>query len=296
MGRTVLITGATGRVSGALLDALEGSNLNLRALVRDESQLAALETRGVATVVGDLDYPETLPPAFQGVDDLWLLTAMGPRSPENSMNAVWAARRAGVERVVRMSAVGAAHDAPTRNGRLHALSDDELESCGMRWTVLRPLFFMQNLLDVAQSVATEGRFYLNMGDGRLGMIDVRDIAEFAAEILRAEPDRHHGRIYTPTGPEAISFAEVALQLGQALGREIHYVPVPDAAARESMLDIGISPWLTGMLVEYGQAYATGWGDFTTTDFEEVVGRGPRSFADFARAHTTAFAGEPAAAV
>jgi uncharacterized protein YbjT (DUF2867 family) len=296
MSRTVLITGATGRVSGALLDALEGSDLEPRALVRDASKVAEVQARGVSAVVGDLDDPESLPSAFEGVDDLWLLTAMGPRSPENNMNAVWAARRAGVERIVRMSAVGAAHDAPTRNGRLHALSDAELESSGMRWTVLRPLFFMQNLLDVAASIATEGRFYLNIGEGRLGMIDVRDIAAAAAEILRADADRHHGRCYTLTGPQAISFAEAAEQLGQALGREILYVPVPDEAARQSMLGIGTSRWLAGTLVEYGQAYASGWGDFTTTDFEDVVGHPPRSFADFARDNAAAFGAQPAAAV
>jgi uncharacterized protein YbjT (DUF2867 family) len=292
MGRSVLITGATGRVSSALLDALAGTDLDLRALVRDEWGRAALESRGVASVVGDLGEPETLPPAFEGVDDVWLLTALGPRSPENSMNGVWAAREAGVERIVRMSAVGAANDAPTRNGRLHALSDDELASCGMRWTVVRPLFFMQNLLDLAEAIVSQGSFYLNMGEGRLGMIDVRDIAEFAAAILRADPERHHGRIYTPTGPAAISFAEVAEQLAAVVGGGVRYVPVPDDAARQGMLDAGLSAWLSGALVEYGQAYASGFGDFTTTDFEDVVGKPPRSFADFARDHAAAFGAQP----
>ena len=66
--------------------------------------------------------------AFASADMLWLLTAMGPQAPNASVNAVWAARRAGVRHIVRLSAVGAAHDAPTRNGGLHALSDDELQA------------------------------------------------------------------------------------------------------------------------------------------------------------------------
>jgi uncharacterized protein YbjT (DUF2867 family) len=288
VSRTILITGATGNVSGALLDALEGADLDLRALVRDESRVEDLEGRGVEPVIADLGDPASLPPAFEGIEDVWLLTATSPRSSEHSMNAVWAARQAGVERVVRMSAVGAAHDAPTRNGRLHALSDHELEYSGMRWTVLRPHFFMQNLLGMAEGIATDGAFYLNMGEGRLGMIDVRDIAELAARILRAEPDRHHGRIYTATGPEAISFAQVAEQLGRELGREVRYVPVADEAARQAMLDIGLSNWLVGLAVEYGQAYASGWGDITSTDFEDVVGRPPRGFAVFAADNAAAF--------
>jgi uncharacterized protein YbjT (DUF2867 family) len=288
MGRTILITGATGNVSGALIDALEGSRLELRGLVRDESKGRELEGRGVTPVVGDLDDPSTLPSAFAGVDDLWLLNVTGPRAPENSMNAVWAAREAGVERIVRMSAVGAAVDAPTRNGRLHALSDAELEHSGMRWTVLRPHFFMQNLLGMAEGIAAGGAFYVNMGDARVGMVDVRDIGELAAAVLRAEPERHDGQIYTVTGPEAISFAQVASQLGDELGREVRYVPVPDEAAAQAMSELGLSKWLIDLSVEYAEAFRAGWGEVTSHDFERVVGRAPRSFAQFARDHATAF--------
>jgi uncharacterized protein YbjT (DUF2867 family) len=287
MSRTVLVTGATGSVSGALLDSLDGTDITVRALVRDRSKSGALEQRGVEVVVGDLDDPATLPPAFEGIDDLWLLTAMDPRAPENSMNAVWAACQAGVARVVRLSAVGAAPDAPTRNGRLHAMADHQLEHSDVCWTILRPHAFMQNLLWQADSIATQGEFYSNMGQGRFGMVDVRDVADLAAAILVDEPDRHHGKIYTPTGPEAITYTEAAEQLGDVLDRKIRYVAVSDEDARASMIDGGISPWLAGMLVEYGQALGSGWGDFTTADVEQVVGRPPRSVADFASDHAAA---------
>lgn len=195
----ILITGATGAVSSALLAALEGSDHQIRALVRDETNAAQLQARGVEVVVGDLDDPDSLPPAFSGVSDLWLLVPNGPRATENSMNAVWAARNAGVERVVRLSAVGAAPDAPTRSGRLHALADHNLQHSGLRWTILRPHWFMQNLLNEAAGIAALGTFSLNAGDGRLGMIDVRDIAAFAGRVLTDPSPRHAGRIYPPTG-------------------------------------------------------------------------------------------------
>ena len=119
-----------------------------------------------------------------------------PRSPENSINAVWAARQAGAERIVCLSAVGAAHDAPTRSGRLHALSDHETQQSGLRWTILRPHWFMQNLLNEASDISATGTFSLNMASARIGMINARDIAECAARVLLDEPDRHHGRTYT----------------------------------------------------------------------------------------------------
>jgi uncharacterized protein YbjT (DUF2867 family) len=288
MKRTILLTGATGSVSTELLKSLDGADVALRALVRDPERARALEARGVALVQGDLDDPDSLSAAFEGVHDLWLLNAVSPRQPENSMNAVWAARRAGVERVVRLSAIGAAHDAPSRNGRLHALSDAELIASGMKYTILRPHFFTQNLLMTAATVKAQGAFYWDMGSGKLGMIDVRDIGAFAARVLSSPPDLHHGKIYTLTGPEAVSFDDVASALGTALGKTVRYVAVPHEAARKAMLEQGMSPWLAGMMTEYAGAYSANWGNFTTPHVKEIVGRAPYSVADFAKDHVAAF--------
>lgn len=284
MSRTVLITGATGTVSTALMNALAGTGVRLRALVRDESRAP----QGAEIRVGDLDDPKTLPPAFEGVQDLWLLTPNSPRAPENSMNALWAACRAGVERVVRLSVIGAAPDAPNRSGRLHALSDQELEHSGLRWTVLRPHWFMQNLLNEADDIAATGTFSLNMDTARVGMIDVHDIAACAARVLLDAPDRHHGRTYTLTGPRSLTFDEVAAELSRAWGRPITYLPVSDEAKRKALLGHGMPAWVADMLEEYAQAYATGWGDLTTDTVAALLGRPPRDVADFARDHAGAF--------
>ncbi|MGW4956214.1 SDR family oxidoreductase [Nonomuraea sp. NPDC004186] len=288
MSRTVLITGATGTVSTALIDALKGAEVGLRALVRDESGAGRLSEQGAEVFVGDLDDARSLPPAFEGVQDVWLLTPNGPRAPEHSMNAGWAARQAGVERVVRLSVVGAAHDAPNRSGRLHALSDQELEQWGMRWTILRPHWFMQNLLNEAGDIAATGTFSLNLASARIGMIDVRDIAGCAARVLLDDPDRHHGKTYTLTGPRSLTFDEVAEQLRLALGRPVTYLPVGDDAKRKTLLGYGVPTWIVDMLEEYAQAYASGWGDFTTDTVAALLGRPPRDIADFARDHAAAF--------
>ncbi|KAB2349679.1 SDR family oxidoreductase [Actinomadura rudentiformis] len=288
MARTVLITGATGTVSTALMNALEGADVDLRALVRDQSKAKRLREQGAAVFVGDLDDPGSLPPAFEGVQDVWLLTPNGPRAPENSMNAVWAARQAGVDRIVRLSVVGAAHDAPTRSGRLHALSDQELQRSGLGWTILRPHWFMQNLLNEAADIAATGTFSLNMAAARLGMIDARDIADTAARVLLEDPGRHHGQIYTLTGPRALTFDHVAHHLAAALDRPISYLPVSDDAKRKTLLGYGLPAWTIDMLQEYAQAYVSGWGDFTTDTVTDLLGHPPRDIADFAHDHTEAF--------
>jgi uncharacterized protein YbjT (DUF2867 family) len=272
---TILVTGPTGTVSTALLRVLPAG---VRVLAR-----RPLPRTDVEVVVGDLDDPATLRSAFAGVDTVWLLNAMGPQAPHASMNAVRAAQEAGVRHVVRMSAIGAAHDAPTRNGRLHALSDIELMASGLDWTIIRPHFFMQNLLG---SVAG-GTLYGAVGDGSLGLIDVRDIADFAAHVLLA-PAAHSHKIYTLTGPRSLNMHQAAEILTSGLGTPITYQPITDA--RNAMIDAGLSPWVAEVSVEYGEAYAKGWGDFTTTDFQDVCGHPARTFAQFVRDHAAVLSG------
>src|SRR5437764_1134210 len=126
---TILITGANGTISSALLAALaSSSDARLRAW---SATRPGPGLPGVEVAIGDLERPDTLTRAFSGVDTLWLLTAAGPQAPHASSSAVWAARNARVSHIVRLSAIGAAHDAPNRNGRLHALSDAELAASGI---------------------------------------------------------------------------------------------------------------------------------------------------------------------
>lgn len=288
MSRTVLITGATGSVSSALREHLRGTDLEVRALVRDPAKAEVLQAEGVQVAIGDLDDPRSLSPAFDGAHDLWLLVPNGPRAPENSSNAIWAAQQAGVERVIRLSAVRASHEAPTRGGRLHALSDRELEASGLRYTILRPHWFMQNLLNEADDIAIRGSFRLNAGHGRIGMIDVRDVAEMAARIITDDSAQHDGKTYTPTGPEPLTLTDVAERFTDVLGTPVDYEPVTDDAQRRRLLKLGIPPWITDLIVEYCLAYSRGWGDFTTRDFLDVVGHPPRDIGSFIRDHAATF--------
>ncbi|GIF72613.1 SDR family oxidoreductase [Asanoa siamensis] len=276
---TILVTAANGMVSREVLRALTAAGTtDVRALVRDPATVAHVP--GVEYVAADLDQPDTLIPAFRGVDKLWLLTPMGAQAPAQSSDLLWAARKAGVQHVVRMSAIGAAHDAPTRNGRLHALSDAELENSGIPWTILRPTNFMQNLIG---SVAGEEMFGI-YGEGKVGAVDVRDIAAVAAEILRA-PERHAGKIYTLTGPTSFSLHEAAEEAGRALGRLVKYAPADPEGVRTFLLQLGLPDWYAAMLRDYRAAYGAGWADFTNDHVEQVIGRSPRSLAEFIRDHS-----------
>jgi uncharacterized protein YbjT (DUF2867 family) len=285
MSKTILITGASGSVSSAVLASLKGSKHRVRAMARSEQKGAALKATGVEVVIGDFDQPGTLDKAFEGVSTLWLLCT-GPLSPLQNSNAIWAARQAGVGHVVRMSAVGAANNAPTINSRMHALSDAELVASGIPYTILKPHFFMQNIMMSAKSVATDGALVWAQGEGHLGMIDVRDIGDAAAKLLTS--GGHEGKTYTVTGPQSLGMEQAAKLLGAALDKPVKYQSVSVEQTLAAMAKMGMDAFTLQVMHDYCVAYGNDWGDFVTTDFQALTGKAPRSFADFAKDFRAAF--------
>jgi uncharacterized protein YbjT (DUF2867 family) len=259
----ILLTGATGNVTSAVIRSLQGSGHRLIGLVRDPAKAKDLAAQGVELRTGDLSLLRTVEGTFEGVDVAWLLTPPGPSAPIQASNALWAARLGGVKHVVRMSAVGAAHDAPNLNSRLHALSDAEIAGCGLSFTVVKPHFFMQNLMMAGQSVAEQGTIYFALGDAKLPMVDVRDIGTSVAVIL-ANPAPHAGKTYTLTGPTAIGIDQVASALGEVLGKPVKYVPVPVAAMVESLTKMGLDDYNQVALRDYFTAYSRGWESQVTS--------------------------------
>jgi len=286
----VLVTGATGTVSTALLAELKGkSGIHPRALVHNAGKAAALVEEGYEVAVGDLEEPETLDEAFDAVDVLWLLTPASALEPSMGSNAVNAARKAKVKHIVRNSAIKAAHDAPNRNGRLHAQVEDAIKASDIAWTILRPHYYMQNLLSSAGSVASDGMLYMNMGEAPVGMIDARDVGVLAARVIQ-DPSSHAGKIYNPTGPKSTTMRVAAETLAYVLGKPVQYVALPQDAARGAMLGFGLSPWFVGNVCDYGRVYSQGWGDFVTSDFTDVTGQQARSLMQFATDFAAVFGG------
>lgn len=271
---TILLTGATGNVAGATIAALAGKGHKLVAFVRDAAKAKALAEQGIELRVGDLDKPRTVEDAFAGVDTLFSIVPPGALAPYQASNALWAARRAGVKHVLRLSAIGAAHDAPTLNGRMHALSDAELQRSGLAYTIIQPHFFAQNLLMAKQSVVAQSTMYFALGEAKLPMIDVRDVGASAAAILHA-PAAHAGKTYTLTGPTAITLHEVAAAISAKLGKPVKYQPVPTAAALEQMASFGLDDFNLVAMRDYFDSYTNGWKSETTTTVQDLTGVAPR---------------------
>ena len=285
-GKLIAVTGATGNVAPEVISLLLAAGQRVRAIVRNPGKAAALAARGAEIVEADLGRPRTLEHAFDGADAVLSIVPPGPVAPQQSSAVFWAARQARVGHVVRLSAFGAAHDAPTVNSRLHALSDAELERSNVPYTILKPHFFMQNLFMAAESVSREGAMYLALGEGRMGMIDVQDIAAVAAHVLNTPG--HEGKTYVMTGPESIDMHAVAAAFSEAVGRAVRYAPIPVTALDQGMAQMGMDEFTRTMLCDYFTAYSNNWGDVVTHTVPQLLGRPARSIRDFARAVAGAF--------
>ena len=279
MAKRITITGATGNIASLVIPTLLEKGAQVKALVRDPSKAEGLRESGVEIVEGEFTDAEAVQKALEGADSALLIAPPNPDAVEQMSALIGAAKDSGNPHVVRISAIGAAADAPTDNGRLHYRSDTELAESGLPHTVLRPHFFMQNLLMSVSTISEQGQMYWGMGDGKLGLVDVRDIADAAATILL--DGGHEGKTYTPTGPESVSFHDIAGTIGKAIGRDVTYTPVSLDAVKQSIIEMGWGEWGGQIMYDYSKAYSEGWGDFVNDHVETVTGNKSRSVEQFA---------------
>lgn len=284
----ILVTGATGRIGGETVRLLRQRGLSVRALVRDVGRAAALAATGAQLVQGDQARPESLGPALEGATAVLVSSSNDVGQLQRECNVVDAARAAGTRRVVKVSAICAAADAPASILRTHAAAEAYMAASGLEWTSLRPITFMQNFLLYAQTIRATGTFYGAMDDARVALIDTRDVAAVAARCL--VEDGHAGRTYELTGGEALSYPEAAARLGEALGRPVAYVNLPPEVARQGMVDVGLPGWLADDLTALGELFKGPVGSTVSPVVRDVTGADPISFAAFARDHAAQFLG------
>jgi uncharacterized protein YbjT (DUF2867 family) len=273
----ILILGATGRIGTHLVRELVQSGANVRALVRNPERATRLEP-ACQLVRGDIEDADSLCRALEGVRSLFLLCKESSRLPAHERNAIAAAREAGVAHVVKLSSWGAAADAKMEVARAHAEGEESLRRSGLTYTLLRPNYFMNNLAANLPQVRETGRLRVPMGQARISMIDVRDIAAVAARVLREAG--HEGKVYELSGPTALRFSDVAKVLSEALGKPVVYEDVPPEETRRELLALGLPAPRVDTFLNIYEAYRGGVGEAVTPDVERLLGRPPRTLAQF----------------
>jgi uncharacterized protein YbjT (DUF2867 family) len=279
----ILITGASGNVGREVLKQIWQAGHKVRAAYQS-SQKAAEAPAGVEPVIVDFNRPDTLRAALNGIDCVFLVGPVAPNLVELESNATEEIKRAGVPRLVKLSAMG------TRAAtfpRQHAESEDCIKASGVAWTFLRPNGFMQNM--VTYNVATlrgQDAFYGSAADGKVSQIDLRDIGAAAVRVLTE--DGHLGKTYTLTGPTALSNSEAAAILSSVLGREIRYVNLPPDQMKHALLGVGMPEWNANGIIDLEALYREGGASMVSPDIEHVLRRKPIAYEQFARDYASNF--------
>ncbi|MCW9095773.1 MAG: SDR family oxidoreductase [Ignavibacteriaceae bacterium] len=272
----VLVTGATGNTGSLLVPALLSAGVDVRILVRNEAKAKPLKDLGAEVVLGDLDQPETILSAVKNVDKIYLLTWNGETQLQQAKNVIDAAKKSGNPHIIRHSMWGPENSRIIKQGYK---IEEMLKASGLPWTILKPTFYMQNTMMAAQTISSDGVIYWDMKDGKLGMIDVRDIADTALEVITGEG--HENKSYTLTGPEAISFNDVAKTFSGVLDNDVKYINVPGEASLQVMVGMGVPEWIAKGYVELSEGFSENFANSTTKNVEILTGHPARSFEQFA---------------
>jgi uncharacterized protein YbjT (DUF2867 family) len=276
----ILVTGATGTVGSEVVKQLQRANAKFKIAQRAKEKASS---QSADSVLFDYDDPSTFAPALKGIDKLFLLSPPG-RTPLEP-RVIDAAHKAGLKHVVKLSVYGADGE-DYIFAREHRAAEKKIESSGIAYTFLRPNGFMQNYVgNFGATIKSQGAFYLPAADSRCSVVDVRDIAAVAAAAL-TKPG-HDGKIYTITGPEALSNSEIAGKLSRAVGKEIKYVAISDNDFRKALA--GAPEGVVTALLDLMHYYISGKAARVTNDIERVTGKKPITFDQFALDFKSSFA-------
>jgi uncharacterized protein YbjT (DUF2867 family) len=283
---TILITGATGTVGRHLITELLEQAIPVRALVRDSGRARSTFGGQVDLVAAEFADRKGIAAAMAGIEQVYVVTPNHPQQVEWETNVIDAAAAAGVRRIVKQSTVGAEIGSPLEFWDAHGRLESHLRSVGVPSVVLRANFFMTNLLMSARSVREAGAMFLPAAGAKVAMVDPRDIAHAAAAVLA---DHTIGDAsFDLTGPDAVTFDDVAAALSEATGRIVGFVPVPDEAARAQLLETGMPEWFAANLVTLFGLMREGAAAPVADGVRALTGREPTTLSTFVDDNLAAF--------
>ncbi len=276
----ICITGAGGTVGREVIQQLELAGVPFRAAYFSKGKVDAALAKGRDAVIIDYNNPETLRAAFRGCDQLFLLGPNALNQTQLELNAVEAAKAVGVQHIVKQSVMGAEDEAFSL-ALLHRPVEKAIEASGMTWTFLRPNSFMQNVVTfMSETIRAESAFYSASGEAKIAHVDVRDIAAVAVKAL-TEPT-HEGQSYTLTGPESLTYDDLAQELSVVLGRSISHISLPPEDLKYGMLAGGMPDAIADRMLDLERYYREDQASRITHDIQQVTGQEPRRFAQYAR--------------
>lgn len=276
----ILVTGATGNIGSALVAQLRQAPSPVKVWAASPAGQPVAGAPGRALNLPD---PDSVGAAMRGVERLFLLTPAHPEMGAMTAHAVRAAQAAGVQHIVRVSGAGADPKSEIAIARLQGRCDQIVIDSGIAYTLLRPKNFMQNFPTFLRDMIRTGTVYSSQGEGRVPFIDARDIAAVAARIL-LDPKAHAGKVYTLTGPQALTNAEALAVIAEHIGQPIQLVAIGEEQAVDGMRQAGMPEPMVQAMSSLNRVIAAGWVAEVTDDVQRLLGRPATAWADFAAEH------------
>jgi len=284
----IVVTGATGNVGVEVARGLSARGVKVRAMVRDAARAGAQLDAGIERAVADFSDKDSVRQGVEGADALFLATPNHPLQADFEIGVIDAAAAAGVKRIIKLSAIGAQIGSRLEFWDVHGRSERHLQASGVDFVLLRPSFYMTNVFASLDQIRNESRMFAPAGGAKIAMIDPRDVADVAVAALI--DDVHGGETLVLTGPEAMTFDDVADELSRVLDRPVAFVNVPDDAAEQALVAAGAPEWFARQLVILFGLLRGGAAESTTDTVRAVTGHEPRTFARFVNDHARLFAG------
>ena len=280
---TILVTGGGGKLARRVIELLlEQGAGPLITTTRQPERLSDLAARGVAVRQADFTQPaDDLAPVFRGAHKMLLvstntLEGVGKRFEQHE-RAIRAAAEAEVRHIVYTSITFPYPASPVPLARDHYDTENLLREAGVEYTFLRNNIYADSLLFSLPGAVRTGTLKAAAGDGRAAYVTREDCARAAAgALLRGEPRCS----YEISGPEALSFAELAEIASRLTGRPVVYEPVEAAAWEQELTAGGMDPVLAALWVGYDRAIGESLMDLVTGDVERLAGAAPQRVEDF----------------
>lgn len=282
---SVLVFGATGNIGQPLTAQLARRGVDVTGVSRSPGEHPDTPVPLISVEASDAP---ALDMAVAASDQVVIIGANTPDQAATEIAIVDAAARAGIRQLVKVSSGGTAADSPLALGRDHFAIEEHLAASAVPATVIRPGFLMQNLLAYAAWIEDDGSWQLPMGEGRLSMVDARDIGEAIAAALT--DDNHIGGDYSFTGTEAIDLATAAETLATASGRPLRYRDTTGDRFRARLLADGYDKrYADDLTILYDNVIRAGHAATISDALPTMLGRDPITFAAFARDYAASFA-------
>ncbi len=286
MKNEILIIGGTGNVGTQLVDLFSKSDANYRVLARSEATETQLKSKNIPTVRGALGEWPGIEAILENVDTVFLLTSPAPEGLELQQGLIDQAVKAGVRKIVRLSAEPAYNSSDLPMYELHAKVDDYLRQSDIEHVIIRPHYFMQNMMMHTMFIKEKNMFAQYLGDGRIPMVDTRDIAKAAFHCLTS--DEFNNETYYITGPRSISFTDVAKALSKSLDRDIQYVSLSYEDQEAGFKAAGVPEWNADTTMRLFRTWAEETEQPVSLDFEKITKSKATDIEQFTANYASAF--------